>query len=66
VDGRDRVHATARESERGTLHRVRAGRVTATDQRVLEQLRQVGRELLDEPVPQAMLDILRAGEDQRD
>ena len=77
VDGGDRMHASvARERESTTFHRVRAGRVAPSpppsrprgrgapaDQRVLDQLRQVGRELLDEPVPQSMLDILRAGED---
>ena len=64
VDGGDRMHASvAGKRESRTFHRVRAGRVAPADQRVLDQLRQVGRELLDEPVPQSMLDILRAGED---
>jgi len=64
VDGGDRMHASAaRERDSRTFQRVRAGRVATADQRVLEQLRQVGRELLDEPLPQPMLDILRARED---
>lgn len=63
-DGGDRMHANAaRAREPRTFHRVRAGRFTAADEHVLEQLRQVGRELIDEPVPQHMLDLLRAGED---
>ena len=67
VDGRDRMHASvAGERESRTFHRVRAGRVATADQRVLEQLRQVGRDLLDERVPQSMVDILRTGEDLED
>lgn len=67
VDGGDRMHAgTARERESCTFPRVRAERFTTADQHVLEQLRQVGRELIEEPVPQQMLDILRAGEDPED
>ena len=67
ADGGDRRHASAaRERESRTSPGVRAERFTTADQHVLEQLRQVGRELIEEPVPQPMLDILRAGEDPED
>ena len=61
------MHAdVGRAREPRAFHRVRAGRSTAADEHVLEQLRQVGRELIEAPVPQHMVDILRAGEDPQD
>ena len=67
ADDEERMHASAaRERESRTFHRVRAGRVATADQRVLEQLRQVGRDMLDERVPQSMVDILRTGQDLED
>lgn len=67
ADGGDRRHASAaREPERRTLHGVHAGSCAPDDRDVLEQLRELGRELIDEPVPQRMLDILRLGQDPQD
>jgi hypothetical protein len=66
ADGGDRRHASAaREPEPRTLDGAHAG-CAPDDRDVLEQLRELGRELIDEPVPQQMLDILRAGQDPQD
>jgi hypothetical protein len=67
TDGEDCMRGgAARKRVTRTFPSVGAGRYATVDQRVCEQLRQVGRELLDEPVPRSMLNILRAGEDRDD
>jgi len=52
--------------DRARAHRVGAVRASTPDQRMLEELRQAGRELLDQPVPMRLLDLARAAQEQRD
>jgi hypothetical protein len=41
-------------------------RAAPVDEWLMDELRQVGRELLDEPVPPHLLALLRAGRDRQD
>jgi hypothetical protein len=67
ADGRDRreTSSTRRPAPRPP-HRVRAVRAAPVDEWLMDELRQVGRELLDEPVPPHLLDLLRAGRDRQE
>jgi len=62
-----RVRTTsASEARQGTTFPVRAGRGTPVEERLLEELRRVGRELIGEPVPQRLLNVLRVEDDRQD
>jgi hypothetical protein len=57
----DRVRSMGRK-QAGT--RVRAGSTYASE-RLIAELRQLGRELIDEPVPPRLVDIVRSGSDRK-
>jgi hypothetical protein len=48
-----------------TRDRIRAGSASRVNERLIEQLCQLGREVIDEPVPQHLLDIFRARKARR-
>lgn len=58
----DRVRSMGRK-QAGT--RVRAGSTSYASERLIAELRQLGRELIDEPVPPRLVDIVRSGSDRK-
>jgi hypothetical protein len=48
-----------------TLARTRAGNTSRANERLIEQLRQLDREVIHEPVPQHLIDIVRAKKARR-
>lgn len=62
--GEERRMNSAREPAMAL--RVGVARAPTAEQRMLGELRQVGRELLDNPVPKELLDLARAAREPRD
>ena len=56
----------ARVRRRLSHGRIRADSASHVNQRLMEELRRLGDELVDERVPQHLLDVLRAGQDRCD
>jgi len=65
ADGRDR-EARAHVTHRVMLGRSRAESASHLNQRLNEELRRLGDELVDERVPRRLLEVIRAGQDRFD
>ena len=53
-------------TRRVTHGRTRADSASHVNQRLIEELRRLGDELVDKRVPQQLLDVIRAGQDRFD
>jgi hypothetical protein len=60
ADGRNGNLAVRSVERSAPLARTRAGSASRVNERLIEQLCQLGREVIDEPVPQQLIDVVRA------
>jgi hypothetical protein len=65
ADGRNGDPAIRSVGRAETRDRIRAGSASRVNERLVEQLCQLGRELIHEPVPQHLIDIVRARKARR-